>query len=435
MSTHRESPRLPRPFQRMAWSNLAAQFAEQIGLAAAPLIAVLALGAGAGETGLLQMAQTLPFLLLSAPAGVLADRTSRRRLMVAAESLRAASLVCVLVLALSQALSLPLLAVLGFMGATGTVVYNVGGPSLVPALVPREALAAANGRLELARSSAFAVGPAVAGALVGWMGAPVAYAWATALSMFAIVILRGVPEPPRVALPPRNPLHDLRDGARFVLASPLLRPILITAVIFNIGWFVLQAAYVPYAVRVLDLSPSQVGVTMGVCGAGMVVGALLAPRLARTLPIGVVILFGPLGGLCGAIAMALTLRVPSPMLAGLSFFLFGVGPILWTISSTTLRQAITPEGMLGRAGSLVMMATFGARPVGAALGAVIGSRFGEEACIAAVLVTFVLQFVVISASAVARLKKLPECTEPPLLAAGTARAAGGRPPVQAIKVS
>src|SRR5258705_10614373 len=76
--------RIPRSFNRLAWSNLAAQSAEQIGLAAAPIVAVLALGAGAGATGLLQTAQTLPFLLFAIPAGVLADRTSRRRLMAGA---------------------------------------------------------------------------------------------------------------------------------------------------------------------------------------------------------------------------------------------------------------------------------------------------------------------------------------------------------------
>src|SRR5437773_8357134 len=93
------SPRLPASFNRLAWSNLAAQSAEQIGLAAAPIVAVLALGAGAGATGLLQTAQTLPFLLLSIPAGVLADRASRRRLMAGAEALRALSLAGVLTLA------------------------------------------------------------------------------------------------------------------------------------------------------------------------------------------------------------------------------------------------------------------------------------------------------------------------------------------------
>src|SRR5258705_11662027 len=90
--------RIPRSFNRLAWSNLAAQSAEQIGLAAAPIVAVLALGAGAGETGLLQTAQTLPFLLLSIPAGVLADPVSRRGLMAWAEGLRAASLVAILTL-------------------------------------------------------------------------------------------------------------------------------------------------------------------------------------------------------------------------------------------------------------------------------------------------------------------------------------------------
>src|SRR5260370_16806153 len=109
--------RLSSAFKRLAWSNLAAQSAEQIGLAAAPLVAVLALGAGAGATGLLQTAQTLPFLLLAIPAGVLADRLSRRRLMVAAEALRAASLAAILLLPALGLLNLPLLPLLGFIGA------------------------------------------------------------------------------------------------------------------------------------------------------------------------------------------------------------------------------------------------------------------------------------------------------------------------------
>jgi hypothetical protein len=60
---------LPVPFQRLALSNLAALSAEQIGLAVTPLFAVLTLGASAGQTGFLQTAQTLPFLLRRASAG------------------------------------------------------------------------------------------------------------------------------------------------------------------------------------------------------------------------------------------------------------------------------------------------------------------------------------------------------------------------------
>jgi len=173
---------LPAFFNRLAWSNLAAQTAEQVGLAAAPIVAVLALGAGAGETGLLQTAQTLPFLVLSIPAGVLADRMPRRRLMASGEALRALSLIAILALAYRGLLTLLLLALLGFIGAAGTVAYSVATPSLVPGLVPREALAAANGRLELARSAAFAAGPALGGALIGWIGAAPAFGFAAALS-------------------------------------------------------------------------------------------------------------------------------------------------------------------------------------------------------------------------------------------------------------
>src|SRR6266550_1629396 len=97
-------------FARLAWSNLAAQSAEQISLAAVPMVAVLTLGAGATETGLLSVAQTLPFLLLSIPAGLLADRRSRRGLIIAAEVLRAASLLALVLLALNGHLSIEAMA-------------------------------------------------------------------------------------------------------------------------------------------------------------------------------------------------------------------------------------------------------------------------------------------------------------------------------------
>lgn len=90
--TPNDRRRLPAGFTRLVWSNLAAQSAEQIGLAAAPIVAVLALGAGVAGTGALQTAQTLPFVLFAIPAGLLADRRSRRMVMTAAEALRTLSL-------------------------------------------------------------------------------------------------------------------------------------------------------------------------------------------------------------------------------------------------------------------------------------------------------------------------------------------------------
>jgi len=394
-------------FPRLAWSNLAAQSAEQIGLAAAPLFAVLALGAGAGETGFLQTAATLPFLLLAIPAGVLADRMSRRRLMAAAEAVRALALVVTLALAYSGRLSLALLALLAFVGACGTVAYSVAAPALVPALVPPAGLAAANARLELARTVAFVGGPALAGALVGWTGAGAAFSVAAGLSIAAVFLLAGLREPPRAPAPASRTLQDLAEGSGFVFRHPLLLPILITQFVFNAAFFVLQAVYVPYAVHRLGLSASGVGVTLAVYGVGMVVGALLAGRLIASLPFGVVIVIGPLFGLAAALVMVATIWMPVPALAGLSFFLIGVGPILWVIATTTLRQMVTPERLLGRA-SAINIATYGSRPLGAAVGALVGGLYGAETGLVVAAAGFLIQAVVILASPVRRLARHSE---------------------------
>src|SRR5690242_1919188 len=98
---------LPPTFNRLAWSSLAAQSAEQIALAAAPIIAVLLLGVGEGQSGLLQTALTLPFVLFAIPAGLLADRFSRRWLMAGAEALRALALFAILLLIRFELLTLP----------------------------------------------------------------------------------------------------------------------------------------------------------------------------------------------------------------------------------------------------------------------------------------------------------------------------------------
>jgi len=407
-SSTSSAPRLPAAFQRLGWSNLVAQSAEQISLAAAPLVAVFALGADARDTGLLQTAQTLPFLLLSIPLGVWADRRSRRTLMTLAESVRAIAMLSVLLLVMTHTLSLPLLAALGFVAATGTVAYNVAAPSLVPALVPREAYASANGRLELARSVAYSAGPALGGLLVGWIGAGWAYGCAAALSALAVALLAGLREPPRTALPQRHFMLELRDGTRFVLRDALLRPMLATAVFFNLGFFVLQAVYVPYAVHRLGLSASAVGVTLGAYGVGMVCGALAAPAIARRLAFGRVLIIGPSCGLLASLVMVATLVTPSFWLAMLSFFLLGAGPILWVVGSTTLRQAITPQRMMGRVSALNSTATYGARPLGALLGAAISASWGMDACLVAAAVAFLVQALIIVMSPAARLARIPE---------------------------
>lgn len=400
--------KLSRSFRLLAAANLGAQSAEQLSLAAVPLVAVLALGSGAGEIGLLGAMQTLPFLLLSIPMGLLTDRMPRRRVMLLSEALRALSLLSLLVVVASGRIQFMALALLGFIGALGTVGFTVAAPALVPALVARELHARANGRLELARSAAYAGGPALAGALVAWTGAASAFVLAAMLSATALALLWRVSEPPRTPVPARHPLVEIAEGMQFVWRDALLRPILLTGIAWNISWFVLQAAYVPYALRILGLSAQAVGATMGCYGAGMVFGALFAPRVTGAVAFGRAIQLGPAVSVLAIGVMATTLAVPSGLLAGLSFFLFGAGPIIWTITTTTLRQAVTPGVLLGRVGSVFLTVNAGARPLGAGLGAIVGALWGEPACLWLALAGFVLQAAIILASSMNTLQRLPQ---------------------------
>ncbi|WP_454627622.1 MFS transporter [Bradyrhizobium cenepequi] len=419
MSSNRHSeeflpcpPHLPPTFSRLAWSNLAAQSAEQIALAAAPIVAVLLLGVGEGQTGLLQTALTLPFILFAIPAGLLADRFSRRVLMAGSEALRATALAATLLLIWFGLLTLPLLSVLGFVAVCGTVAYSVAAPALVPSLVMPEQLPAANARIELARTVAFASGPALGGVLVGWVGAAPAFGFAAALSVIAVVLLAGIHEPARPPAPRRHPLLETKEGAIFVFRHELLRPVFITQFIFNTASFLLLAVFVPYAVRHLGLSATGVGTTLAMYGVGMVVGALAATRVMRRLAFGTVIGLGPVTGFIASAIMALTTIVPTPLLAGLSFFLLGVGPILWVISTTTLRQSVTPPSLLGRVSAINIM-SYGARPLGSALGAIVGGLFGAETCLYLAAGIFGAQALVILLSPAVSLVRQPDMVGEP----------------------
>ena len=142
-------------------------------------------------------------------------------------------------------------------------------------------------------------------------------------------------------------------------------------------------------------------------GVGMVVGALLATRVMQRLAFGTVIGLGPVTGFVAAAVMALTTIVPTPLLAGLSFFLLGVGPILWVISTTTLRQSVTPPSLLGRVSAINIM-SYGARPLGSALGAIVGGLYGAEACLYLAAAIFGAQALVILMSPAVALARQPD---------------------------
>jgi predicted MFS family arabinose efflux permease len=120
------------------------------------------------------------------------------------------------------------------------------------------------------------------------------------------------------------------------------------------------------------------------------------------------VILGPAVSVLAALVMVASIAWPSGWLAGASFFLFGIGPIIWTISSTTLRQHVTPGPLLGRVSAIFLTTNMGARPLGAALGGWIGTHHGLAACLLVAAGGFVVQLVLIVASPVRTLQHLPE---------------------------
>lgn len=412
----RDAPPTATLVADLSRANLAAQLSEQMTLAVIPIVAVVALGASAGQTASLQGAAALPFLVLSLPAGVLADRYRRKPLMMATELLRALALLLLFALLRSGTLTLTVLAVLGFAMATGTVVFGAAAPSLVGSLVAPGDLLAANRKLEIARSVAFTAGPALGGLLAGWAAGTPAFAGALVLSLASAYWLSRLPlEAPRPASR-RHFGRELIEGVRFVAANDYLRPIVMTAFVFNTSWYLLLAVFAYYAIHSLAFTAPTVGAALGVYGLGMVCGAFGYARIAARLTLGRQILLGPLCACLAAFMMASTWWLRGGASAHVivfgAFFLFGFGPIVWTISTTSLRQVVTPGRLIARVSAATMTATFGARPLGALVGASLAASLGARACLFGMAVGFAAQLAIIASSRAARLASLDSAMVP-----------------------
>lgn len=404
------------PLTRLSFANLAANGAEQLAMAAIPLMAALTLGATAETMGALSAAQTLPFLLLSLVAGIWADRMPRHLLMAGSEAGRSLLLMLVPLLAFAGWLDLVSLAILGFALSACTVMFNVAAQAYLPAIVAREGLPAANSKIEFTRAAAVFLGPGIAGAIAGWTSP----AWALAVSAITSVVAVFLLLTPgmRRDLPPnteRPPVRRaLAEGLVVVWRHPLLRAIAACAMAWNFSWFVLMAVFVLFAVNTLGLTPAQVGIALGAQGLGMLLAALAAPAIHARLRLGVMIILGPATSLFAAFAIgAATMAAGSTAFTLLvsGFFLFGFGPMLWTIGQTSLRQAIVPMRLIGRVSAIQQVATLGMRPLGALVGGVVGEGFGLEAAIWLAVAGYGVQLAVILLSQMPALTALPPAME------------------------
>ncbi|TSJ92077.1 MFS transporter [Gilliamella apicola] len=396
---------------KISYSNLCAQFSEQIIIAVLPIIAVLSLNASATETAFIQMINTLPFLLLSIPMGVIADRVSRKKLMIMIEIVRATAIFILFYLTFSGSLSINKIALFGFFIAMGTVIYSVASPALVASFVIKEQLINANRSIEIAKSVAFTAGPALGGILASYLSGGLAFILAFSLSIVSAAFLICLPKEPLIEKSGRNIIQELCDGLIFLIKNKYLMPITITAFVFNLSQYLLLSIFAYYVINNLSFTSFEVGASLSLIGLGMLIGSFLYKIISKKINFGFQLSLGPISAFMASILMFLTLIYSAKILVFVAFFFFGFGPIIWTISTVSLRQLITPSNMIAKVSSVIMTVTFGARPLGAAIGVYISANFGVKSCILAVLIGFLIQLIIILFSKPAKLKNLSDAEE------------------------
>lgn len=364
------------------WSaETVAQFGNQLSIVALPLIAALWLGANAFEMGLLTAAGQFPRLAIGFVAGAWVDRLPRQPVMRAMDFGRALTYALIPLAALAGVLDFRVLLAIALVGGCQAVFFDAAWSAFVPHIVERRHLADANGKLMASVSLAQVLGPALAGTLIAWFSGPKVMAITAltfALSGWFITLIRtDEPRRSRNAKNPTRLMQEVREGFQELLGSRIVRPLTTSAAVLNLGGWIFLSVYVLYMTDDLELSSTGVGLVFACGGAGALAGSMLAAPLARWIGVGRTILAGAIIFGCGNMLVPLAIVVPdhalplviaSETIAWLSLQVFN-------INRFSLRQALTPDHLLGRVSSSTMTIIGGVQMVGSLLGGIIGQVF------------------------------------------------------------
>ena len=367
-----------RRFGRLWAGQTISQFGDRISELALPLIAVLTLSATPTQVGLLTAAVWTPNLF-SLLVGAWVDRQAhRKRLLVAADLLRAAVLASLPVVHWLGVVTLAQLFVVALLSGAGQVLFSAAYPSFFVSLVERSRYVEANSKLSLSRSASFVAGPALGGLLIQSLTAPVALL-ADALSFLISALLIGRI---RVAAtpvePPSSLLADARAGLRYVFGHPYLRAGLGCVTTVNFFGFMAQALVVLFATRTLGLPVGIIGLALGIGALGGLAGAALAPRLSRRFGVGRMMLLGALLFPAPTAALALAggpVGVTATVLA-VAEAIAGCGVMLMDINLNSVQAAVMADEMRSRVAGVFGTVNYGARPLGAVVGGLLGSGIG-----------------------------------------------------------
>jgi MFS family permease len=366
-------------FRRAMVASGFANLADGVFQVALPLLAVQLTRSPLLIAGV-TVAARLPWLLLSLPAGALADRLDRRQTMIRVNLVRTVLLGALAAAVAADLATLPLLYAVALLLGAAETLFDTSAQSLLPALVPHDQLTRANSRLYAVElvANVFA-GPPLGGLLAGValaaaFGLPAA---AYLVGAACLALIAGSFRPLREG-PPTRLRDDIAEGVRFLFRHPVLRPLAIMLGVENMAFTAYTAVFVLYAVTPGPMGLSETG--YGILTAAVGVGALLGTWLAvpaerrlgrvRTLVVSLLLSAG------GLVVPAVT---ANPPLVGASMVVTGVSMVLWNVVTVSLRQRISPDRLLGRVNAGYRLVGWGTMPLGALAGGLLAEALGLRA--------------------------------------------------------
>ena len=403
-------------FLRLWSAETVSQVGTQVTLLALPLAAILVLDASAFAVAALSAVEFAPFLLFALPAGVWVDRWPRRPILIVSDLGRAAALVSVPVAYALDVLTLWQLFAVAFVTGGLTVFFDVAYQSYLPSLVERDQLVEGNSKLELSRSTAMLAGPGIAGTLVEIVTAPVAIladAISFAASGLFVLRIRKRETPPRDLRSRDRPRMraELGEGLRYGLRHRSLRWIAASTATWIFFSNVMWAILLVYVVRELDLRPSVIGLIFAIANVGALAGVVLAPRLARWVGAGPVIVLGAATGIASLLIPLAPRESPVPFLVA-SELVISLGVTIYNITQVSFRQAITPERLQGRMNSVIRFIAWGVMPLGSLIGGVLASAVDLRFAIWVGALGMSFAFLPVLLSPVRSLREVPASGEP-----------------------
>lgn len=368
------------------WGSLTiTHFGGQVTFLALPLTAAIMLDASPFEVGVLTALEALPYPLFGLFAGVLVDRARKLPVIIWADIGRGLALLAVPVCAWLDALSMPVLYVVGFLVGLGSVIGWPAYQVFMTERVGRDNLVEANAKIGVSDSASQLVGPGLAGALIQWLTAPIAILLDALSFMVSAWMLRGIPpaatDAPKIS--GESVWREIGEGLAVVWRNKTLRALAWSLAAWQLFRHAYVAVVILFAARELGFSAGHVGLLFMLAGVGSLVAA------GAVTPLNARFGFGPtmLAALGGTGVAWLVLGastggfVVASLTFGLGLFLLDFAAMTFFINYLTLRQTVTPDRLLGRVTATMICLTVATAPLGGLAGGWVAEHWGLRAAI------------------------------------------------------